>query len=104
MNKLTYDRLSPEEIEASLHALSGWTVEQGALSKVFAFDSYARGILFANAVAWQAEDLNHHPDLLIGYKSVTVTLRTHDAGGGLTAYDFELARRIVICESARQAD
>ncbi|MCH8992880.1 MAG: 4a-hydroxytetrahydrobiopterin dehydratase, partial [Acidobacteria bacterium] len=40
-----------------------------------------------------ADELNHHPDLFIGYQRVRVALSTHDAGG-LTAYDFEMARRI----------
>lgn len=91
---LTYDRLQPDQIASELGTVRGWTAENGVLSKAFAFESYAHGVLFANAVAHAAEALNHHPDLHIGYKTVTVRMTTHDAGGGLTAYDFELARRI----------
>jgi 4a-hydroxytetrahydrobiopterin dehydratase len=50
--------------------------------------------VFACAIGHLAEALNHHPDLLVGYGKVRVVLVTHDAGGGLTEYDFELARRI----------
>jgi 4a-hydroxytetrahydrobiopterin dehydratase len=94
MDGLTYDRLSKDEIARRVAALPGWTVEEGALARRYDFETYAAGAVFAGAVAHLADSLNHHPDLLVGYKTVTVTLRTHDSGGGLTAYDFELARRI----------
>lgn len=94
MAGLSYDRLSVERVAEELATVSGWRVENGALTKSFLFDSYAAGVVFANAVAYVADALNHHPDLSVGYKKVTVSMVTHDAGGGLTAYDFELARRI----------
>ena len=48
---------------------------------------------FVNHVADLAEKMDHHPDILIQYKKVTLTLSTHSAGG-LTALDFELAKKI----------
>ena len=50
-------------------------------------------LIIAVAVAHQAEGLNNHPDLGIGYKKVTVRVSTHDVGG-ISPYDFELARRV----------
>ncbi|MBX3095646.1 MAG: 4a-hydroxytetrahydrobiopterin dehydratase [Fimbriimonadaceae bacterium] len=94
MSDLSYNKLSSDEIESSLKGVPGWNVEDGALTRTWEFDSYASGAVFAGAVAHLADSFNHHPDLTIGYQKVTVTLRTHDAGGGLTSYDFELARRI----------
>lgn len=91
---LTYDKLDPDAQNAQLKTLDGWSIDDGALTKAFEFESYKDGVVFASAVGWAADSLNHHPDLLVGYQKVTVTLVTHDAGGGLTAYDFELARRI----------
>lgn len=91
---LSYDKLSPEAIVEQLGTTRDWHVVQGALTKEFRFESYASGAVFAGAVAHVADTLNHHPDLHIGYKRVVVSMVTHDAGGGLTAYDFELARRI----------
>ncbi len=46
-----------------------------------------------NRLTPEAEDMNHHPDLAISWNEVTVTVTTHSEGG-LTANDFELARRI----------
>jgi len=91
---LSYDKLSPEVATAALGALPGWTIEHGALAKSYAFPNYSQGALFACAVAHCAERLNHHPEITIAYGGVSIALRTHDAGGGLTGYDFELARRI----------
>lgn len=94
MSDLNYNKLTPAEIAEHLKSVPGWTVEEGALTRTWEFDSYASGAVFGGAVAHLADSLNHHPDLLIGYQKVTVTLRTHDAGGGLTSFDIELARRI----------
>ncbi|MDI9639689.1 4a-hydroxytetrahydrobiopterin dehydratase [Kamptonema cortianum] len=91
---LSYNKLTSEEAASQLETTDGWKIVSGALTKTFEFGSYSAGVLFGNAVAHAAEGLNHHPDLMIGYKRVTVSMVTHDAGGGLTAYDFELARRI----------
>jgi 4a-hydroxytetrahydrobiopterin dehydratase len=91
---LSYDKLSPENAAAALTLLPGWSIRDGALTKTFRLPNYSHGVLFANAVALIAERLNHHPDMTIRYDAVEVVLRTHDAGGGLTGYDFELARRV----------
>ena len=48
---------------------------------------------FVNRLTPEAEEMNHHPDLAISWNTVTVTITTHSEGG-LTANDFELARRI----------
>ena len=95
MVELTYQKLSQEQISAELLTVPGWSTDaRGALGREFQFKSYANGVLLALGVAQLAEQLNHHPDLFIGYGKVRIELVTHDAGGGLTAYDFELARRI----------
>lgn len=94
MAELSYDRLSDQEIADRLVHLPGWMVEDGALTRLYSFPNYASGVVFASAVGYLADALNHHPDLTIGYQKVRVTLTTHDTGGGLTAYDFELASRI----------
>ena len=90
---LSYEKLSSEQIAAEAVTVPGWRVGV-ALVRDYQFESYKDGLVFAVAVGQIADALNHHPDLLIGYQKVTVSMVTHDAGGGLTAYDFELARRI----------
>ncbi len=72
----------------------GWEVlEEKKLRKSFPFANFNEGMKFANAIARMADEMNHHPDLIITYPSVTVELTTHDAGG-LTDKDFQLASEI----------
>ncbi len=91
---MTYDKLDEAGIAHELGTVDGWTIDRGALTKELAFERYKDGLVFAGAVGFVADELNHHPDLFVGYGKVRVSLVTHDAGGGLTAFDFELARRI----------
>ena len=50
--------------------------------------------MFASAVGTLAESMDHHPDLHIGYKKVTITLTTHEAGNVVTHHDLTLSQRI----------
>jgi len=70
-----------------------WKEEGDRISRTFKFASYLDGVDFANALAKFAEEANHHPEILIAYRSVTVTLTTHDQGG-VTMLDVEMAERI----------
>lgn len=91
--ELAYVKLDSDQISTALKDAPGWSIEDGKLSKQFKFDDYLKGVEFASAVANEAENLNHHPDILVGYKKVTVSVNTHDVGG-ISPYDFELAKRI----------
>ena len=93
MSDLSYERLPDDVVEDLVALLDGWSVVDGMLTKEFSFSSYAAGVVFASAVGHAADGLNHHPDLMIGYQKVRVSVLTHDAGG-LTSYDFELAQRV----------
>ena len=86
-------RLSDDDIREQVASLRGWEQAGGQIRKIYPFASFAEGMVFANRVAALAEALDHHPDMLIQYKQVTLTLTSHDAGG-LTERDFRLARRI----------
>ncbi|HEY8450038.1 MAG TPA: 4a-hydroxytetrahydrobiopterin dehydratase [Bacillota bacterium] len=86
-------RLSEDEIAARLAALPGWTREGNAIRRTYRLASFREALFFVNAVAALAESANHHPDIDIRYKQVTLTLTTHDAQG-LTARDFDLAAAI----------
>ena len=89
--------LSREEIEHMLGQLDGWAVEEAGdhlrLAKVFKFKGFMPGVELVNRIAAIAEAEQHHPDLLVGYGSVTVGLWTH-AAGGITQNDFILAAKI----------
>jgi 4a-hydroxytetrahydrobiopterin dehydratase len=86
-------RLSDQDARTRLAALTGWEIDGDRLRKRYAFDSFALAVAFVNRVAGLAEAADHHPDILIEYRHVTLTLTTHDSGG-LTARDFSLAARI----------
>ena len=70
-----------------------WNEIDNTITKTFEFNSYLDGIDFVNLVANVAEQENHHPDILIGYCKVTISLTTHDAGT-ITEKDYKLAKLI----------
>lgn len=86
--------LSDQEINASLAKLNGWARDGDELTKEFRFDNYLSGLAFASSVGVIAEGLNHHPDLFIGWRRVSVSFTTHDAGSKLTSKDFAAAEAI----------
>ncbi len=90
---LSYEKLNDSEIQNLLSQVAGWSIEDGHLIRAFEFDHYFDGIEFARSVGVIAEDLNHHPDIFIGYRKATIKTMTHDANG-LTTYDFALASKI----------
>jgi 4a-hydroxytetrahydrobiopterin dehydratase len=79
-------------IVSAMETPAGWREEDGALEREFAFPSFADAIAFVTRVAELAEAENHHPDLAIRYRRVTVRWTTHSAGG-ITERDLELASR-----------
>ena len=85
--------LTPESVQAKLQKLSGWSVKGEAISKQYAWPSFPEAVKFVNRVADLAEEADHHPDILINYRRVTLTLSTHSEGG-ITQKDFDLAARI----------
>lgn len=94
-------KLTPVQIEEGLKTLQGWELREGALSKLYKFKEFLEAIAFVNRVAQLAEAQDHHPDILIRYNKVTLTLVTHSAGG-LTQKDFQLARAVESSETPRE--
>lgn len=85
-------KLDEAEKAAALARLPGWSMAQGrdAIRKTFAFADFSEAFGFMARVALAAEKLDHHPEWFNVYKTVEVTLSTHDAGG-LTERDIKLA-------------
>ena len=81
-------KLTRDEIHERLKSLSGWTLEGDAIRKQYTFAGFPEAIAFVNRLAPEAEKADHHPDILINYKRVTLTYSTHSEGG-LTIKDFE---------------
>ena len=86
-------KLTSEEITKGLIDLPGWQSADNEIKKQYAFQAFMDGIRFVDRVAHLAEMADHHPDILINYKKVTMMLSTHSEGG-ITQKDFELAKEI----------
>ena len=87
------ERLTNDQIQSALATLDGWALRDNALQRTFEFPSFGDAIAFVNRVAGEAEAMDHHPDILVEYRNVTLTLSTHSAGG-ITANDTDLAKRL----------
>ncbi len=85
--------LTEDEIAAQLTGTPGWAREGTSITRSVTRADFRAAMLFAGAVAYLAEEANHHPDIMIQWNRVTLTLSTHSAGG-LTAADFSLAGQI----------
>jgi 4a-hydroxytetrahydrobiopterin dehydratase len=85
-------KLNPEARRAALARLTGWRETDGrdAIAKTFVFADFNAAFGFMTRAALVAEKMDHHPEWFNVYKTVEVTLSTHDAGG-LTALDITLA-------------
>ena len=80
-------KLSSPDIDQRMKSLSGWTLQGDEIVKQFTFKGFPEAIAFVNHLAHEAETADHHPDILISYKRVTLTYSTHSEGG-LTDKDF----------------
>jgi 4a-hydroxytetrahydrobiopterin dehydratase len=92
-------RLTESEVTSQQRLLDSWQVENGELVRTFTFADFRAALAFVNQVGELAETAGHHPDIDIRYNRVHLALVTHDAGG-LTAKDFDLARKINAIQAA----
>ena len=88
-------KLDRATVTAALAELDGWTLtgDRNSITRSFTFKNFSEAFAFMTRVAMAAEKLDHHPDWSNVYKTVDVTLNTHDAGG-LTELDFDLAKKM----------
>lgn len=84
------EKLDESQVRTSLESRAEWSLAGEAIQRTYAFKNFVDAIAFVNRCAAAAEAVNHHPDILIRYNKVTMTLSTHDAGG-ITKRDFDLA-------------
>jgi 4a-hydroxytetrahydrobiopterin dehydratase len=85
-------KLDEAAIRKAMDGLKGWTLNGAAISRQFTLASFPDAMAFVTRVAFDAEAADHHPDILINYKRVTLTFSTHSEGG-LTQKDFDGARK-----------
>lgn len=89
------EKLSDDAVREAMAGLDGWALAADGLSigRTFTFRNFSEAFAFMTRSALAAEKMDHHPDWSNVYKTVEVRLNTHDAGG-LTALDFELAKKM----------
>jgi len=85
------EKLTQEDVEQRLEQSEDWTEINDSIQRTFQFSDFVASMRFVNAVADHAEAVQHHPDVLIRYDKVTLTLSTHDANG-ITEKDFAFAK------------
>lgn len=89
------EKLEQIEIEERLAGLDRWMIADGKLMRRFKFRNFGASLAFVNAVGEIAEAADHHPDITFGWGYAEIVTTTHDRGG-ITDFDFDLARKI--CE------
>ena len=87
------EKLSQDRIQENLKSMPGWELKTDEITRLYKFKDFVDSMSFVNRVAQLAEEADHHPDILIRYNKVVLTLSTHSAGG-LTQKDFQLAKQI----------
>ncbi len=80
-------RLNDQEIEHRLKTAAGWTREGHLIRKQYAFATFPDGLSFLVRLGFEAEAADHHPDIAVDYRRVTLAYWTHSEGG-LTEKDF----------------
>jgi len=78
------EALTQQALAEAMKTITGWALDSDAITKTYQFDSYLAGIAFVGAVGTIAEAHDHHPDMTVGWRKVTVTFTTHDAGSKIT--------------------
>ena len=84
--------MTKQEAVELLRVLPGWNLMDGSIEKEFHFKSYLEGLDFAYSVGKIAEEQDHHPDILIKWRRVKLTLSTHSVKG-LSENDFIVAAK-----------
>ena len=80
--------LTPEQARTRLANLPDWELSGDSIRRTFTFKDFADAVSYVVRLGFAAEAADHHPDIDIRYKRVTLTYSTHSAGG-LTDKDFE---------------
>lgn len=80
--------LADDEVVRRLAPLDGWSRSGDAIAKQFTFEGFPEAVAFVQRLVPAAEAADHHPDITINYRRVTLSYSTHSEGG-ITAKDFE---------------
>jgi 4a-hydroxytetrahydrobiopterin dehydratase len=86
-------RLSADEVSTALDALPRWSGDADGLQRTVELPGFRDAVAAIVAIADVAEEMDHHPDIDLRWRTLHLMLVTHSAGG-VTALDLELARRV----------
>ena len=94
MSEVKAAKLTLNQIELAIRETPEWRINSnGEIDRTFTLTGFPQALMFVTSVGVLAESKNHHPDILIQWNKVRLSLSTHDAGG-LTSKDFELAKLV----------
>lgn len=96
------EKLDQQEIQDKMTGFPEWSLNGDTMQRTFSFDDFLGAMDFVKRIAELAEEQQHHPDIMIRYNKVTLSLSTHDAGG-LTSKDFDFAQCIDDLQAARSS-
>lgn len=88
------EQLSNNEIAKALESLPNWEASEDKLTKEYKFGDFREAMSFITRIAFEAEEIMHHPEIFNVYNTVRISLSTHDAGNKITEKDVDLANRI----------
>ena len=86
-------RLSPDEVAAALRGLPQWSGDVSGLHRTVQLASFPAAVAAIVAIADVAEEMDHHPDVDLRFRTLHLTLVSHSEQG-VSELDVELARRI----------
>src|SRR5690606_8279286 len=85
--------LQPDEVRSVLGTRPGWSGDTAAIRRRVELPSFTAAVAVIDQVAVVAEEMNHHPDIDLRWRTLTLSCTTHSAGG-VTPRDLDLAARI----------
>jgi 4a-hydroxytetrahydrobiopterin dehydratase len=86
--------ISESELEVALSGLPGWEVVDNQLVKRYTLSTFREVLAALVRIGFEAEDSNHHPEILCDYNILQIRLTTHDTGDQITDKDLKLAAKI----------
>ena len=86
--------LNDSEIKYKLASITGWNFSNNQIGKEYQLKDFIEALSLVNKVGAMAEEMNHHPDILMhSWNKVKITVSTHSEGG-VTEKDLQLAEKI----------
>ena len=86
-------KLSPKEIKEELDGIEGWEYDGESIFKFFNFTTFTDAIKFVDKIAQIAEEIQHHPSILIDYTRIRLSICTHEING-VSDKDIDFAARV----------